>query len=116
MTLEETLERFRTAANAMARGDADGVKAVYSHADDVTLANPFGQAVRGWADVAAALDYVSARFSDGQVMEFNTIARYETAGLVTFLIAGANGTIGSMARVAPSTGDRGSLRWSHAAV
>ena len=35
----------------------------------MTLANPFGHAVRGWADVGATLDYVSSRFSDGEVTE-----------------------------------------------
>lgn len=85
MTLEETLEEFRSAANAMARGDPGGVKALYSRADDVTLANPFGHAVRGWAEVAAALEYVSSRFSEGEVTEFNNIARYEGVDLVTFL-------------------------------
>jgi hypothetical protein len=39
----------------------------------------------GWADVAAALDYVSSRFSDGEVTVINNIARYETADLATFL-------------------------------
>jgi ketosteroid isomerase-like protein len=85
VTLDETLERFRGAANAMARGDAEAVKGLYSHADDVTLANPFGHAVKGWADVAAALDYVAGRFPDGEVTEFRNIARYEAADLATFL-------------------------------
>ncbi len=85
MTLDEALERFHAAATGMARGDPEGVKALYSRADDVTLANPFGHAVRGWPEVAAALDYVSSRFSDGEVTEFRNIARYEAADLVTFL-------------------------------
>ena len=58
---------------------------MYSGADGVTLANPFGHAVRGGADVEAALDYVSSRFGNGEVTEFNTLARYETADLVTLL-------------------------------
>ena len=69
----------------MAQGNAEPVKSLYSRADDVTLANPFGHAVRGWDQVAAALDFVSSRFSDGEVTAFNNIARYETADLVTFL-------------------------------
>ena len=80
-----TLERFQVAANAMARGDPEAVKAIYPESDDVTIANPFGHAVRGRADVEEALDYVSSRFSDGEVTEFNTIARYEFADLATFL-------------------------------
>ncbi len=85
MTLDDALKKFRAAANGMARGNPDLVKAMYSRADDVTLANPFGHAVRGTVDVEAALDYVSARFSDGEVTEFNNIARYETGDLATFL-------------------------------
>jgi ketosteroid isomerase-like protein len=85
MSLDETLERSRAAANAMARGDANGVKAAYAHADDVTLANPFGHTVRGWDEVEAALDFVSSRFSGAEVTEFNNIARYETESLATFL-------------------------------
>lgn len=85
MSLDETLERFRAAANAMARGNPEEVKAMYSGADDVTLANPFGHAVRGTVDVEAALGYVSSRFSGSDVTEFNNIARYETGDLATFL-------------------------------
>lgn len=85
MTLDETLERFRAAANAMARGDREEVKALYSGADDVTLANPFGHVVRGSVDVEAALEYVSSRFSGGEVTEFNNIARYESGDLATLL-------------------------------
>lgn len=51
----------------------------------MTLANPFGPALRGWANVSAALDYASSRFSDSGVTEIKTIARYEAPGLATFL-------------------------------
>lgn len=85
MTLDEALVSFRVAASAMARGDPEAVKAMYSESDDITLANPFGHAVRGRADVEAALDYVSARFSDGEVSAVDTIARYETDDLATLL-------------------------------
>jgi ketosteroid isomerase-like protein len=84
-SLDGTLDRFHEAANAMARGDPEGVKALYSRADDITLANPFGHAVRGWTDVSAALDYVASRFSDGAVTDFRTLARYETSDLATLI-------------------------------
>jgi ketosteroid isomerase-like protein len=69
----------------MAQGDSSKVKALYSRADDVTLANPFGHAVQGWDDVAAALDYVAATFSEGEVTEFRNLARYEAPGPATLL-------------------------------
>jgi hypothetical protein len=64
MTLDELRTQFTAAATAFAQGDPEPVKRLYSQADDVSLANPFGPAVRGWADVSAALDFASSRFRD----------------------------------------------------
>ena len=83
--LEKQIERFEDAARRFSRGDPEGVKALYSRAADVTLANPFGPAVKGWDEVSAALDFASSRFSDGDVGDFRTIAAYESADLVTVL-------------------------------
>jgi ketosteroid isomerase-like protein len=83
--LDSLMERFEDAAREFARGDPEGVKALYSNADDVTLANPFGPAVKGWREVSAALDFASSRFSDGDVGDFQTIAAYEDGDLVTVL-------------------------------
>lgn len=40
--LDEVVKEFRRAAWEFAKGNPEPVKALYSHADDVTLANPFG--------------------------------------------------------------------------
>lgn len=85
VTLAEVIEQFQAAATAFAQGDPEPVKALFSHAEDVTLANPFGPAVRGWDKVSAALDYASSRFSDGHVSEFNNVASYLGAELATYL-------------------------------
>lgn len=50
------------------------MKALYSHQDDVTLANPFGPPVRGRADVADRLDYAASRFRDGRPVGFQNLA------------------------------------------
>jgi ketosteroid isomerase-like protein len=85
MTLDELRTQFTAAATAFARGDPEPVKRLYSQADDVSLANPFGPAVRGWADVSAALDFASSRFRDGRVGEIDNIANYATPDLATYL-------------------------------
>jgi hypothetical protein len=41
MDLETSVDRYHDAADALARGQPEGVKAIYSHRDDVTVANPF---------------------------------------------------------------------------
>ena len=79
------VEQYHRAVDAFSRGDPEPVKAVFSHRDDVTLANPFGPAVRGWTQVSAALDFASSRFRDGEVAGFEQLARYVTADLATLL-------------------------------
>jgi ketosteroid isomerase-like protein len=81
----EFLERYLEAARAFSHGEPDGIKALYAHTEDVTLANPFGPAVRGWDAVSQALDFASSRFSDGDVDPFEVIASYGNDDLVTFL-------------------------------
>jgi ketosteroid isomerase-like protein len=79
------IERYQAAARSFSRGDPEPVKALYSHQEDVTLANPFGPAVRGWGKVSAALDFASSRFSEGGVEDFEIIASYRSGDLVTML-------------------------------
>jgi ketosteroid isomerase-like protein len=85
MSLDELLDRYHRAADAFSRGDPDQVKDLYSEADDVTLANPFGPARRGREAVIAALEYASSRMSDGRVVGCDELARYPSDELVTIL-------------------------------
>lgn len=81
MDLDSTASSFWAAANAFAKGDPEPVKAMYAHTDDVVLANPFGPAVVGWPAVAAALDYASSRFRDGEVTAFEPLTRFVAGDL-----------------------------------
>jgi ketosteroid isomerase-like protein len=85
MSLDELLDRYHRAADAFSRGDPDPVKELYSEADDVTLANPFGPARRGREAVMAALDYASSRMSAGRVVGFDEVARYTSDELASIL-------------------------------
>jgi hypothetical protein len=60
MSLDELVDRYHRAADAFSRGDPGPVKDLYSEADDVTLANPFGPARRGAQQVMDALDFALA--------------------------------------------------------
>ena len=81
--LDQVVEQYHTALDVFVRGEPDQLKAMFSRADDVVLANPFGPAVRGWDDASAALDYASSRFSDGEASDFDRRASYVTADLAT---------------------------------
>lgn len=83
MDLDEVIRRYHTAADEFSRGDPAPVKAIFSHRENVTLANPFGPALRGWERVSEALDQASSRFRDGKVTGIETIAEYRGAELAT---------------------------------
>src|SRR5215218_1271746 len=50
--LDEVLEQFKLAGNEFMKGNPKPVQELFSHRDDVTLANPFGPPARGWEQVA----------------------------------------------------------------
>lgn len=83
MDLEQTLEAQRDAMKAIAKGDPEPTKALYSDADDVTLANPWGPAVRGRAAVDEMLDFVGTRFRDGVLDGFERLAAYVDTNIAT---------------------------------
>ena len=85
MDFGQVVEHYHAAADEFSRGDPQPVKMLFSHRDDVTLANPFGPAVSGWKRVSEALDFASSRFRDGQVTSFETLAKYESSDLATIL-------------------------------
>jgi ketosteroid isomerase-like protein len=57
---------FLTAMDAAQNGRAAPYKALWSRADDVTLAGGLGGRIeKGWADVERRLDWVATQFSKG---------------------------------------------------
>jgi hypothetical protein len=45
--LDQVLERWHPASDEFLKGDPEPVKKLWSHREDVTLANPYGPPVRG---------------------------------------------------------------------
>ena len=85
MDLDEAIEQYHAALDQFAKGNPEGVKGMFSHQEDVTLANPFGPAVLGWRQVSDALDFASSRFRDGEFADVESLARYVTADLASIL-------------------------------
>lgn len=60
------LTRYDAAQVEFHNGRPDAVKALWSHADDVTLAGGAGGAIeKGWKNVGPRLDWASAQYSKG---------------------------------------------------
>ena len=78
---DEVLEQYHLALDEIMKGSADGYKRVYSHQDDVTLANPFGPPARGWDEVAPTLERAASHYRDGEATGFENVAKYITPDL-----------------------------------
>lgn len=52
-------QQYASAQDAFQRGDAEPIKALWSHADDVTLMGALGGHERGWAAIGSRLSLVA---------------------------------------------------------
>src|ERR671916_147264 len=73
--LDAVLEQFKQAGQEFVKGTPEPVQELFSHREDVTLANPFGPPARGWEQVAAAQERGASVFKDGEIYDFETIAK-----------------------------------------
>jgi hypothetical protein len=46
--VDELIEQYHQALDEFVKGNPEPLKMLYSHREDVSLANPFGPPVRGW--------------------------------------------------------------------
>lgn len=76
MELEQFVSQCELAWQVFVTGDPAPAKALFSRRDDVTLANPWGPAVTGWAEVSSTLEAAAARFRNGQLSAFDVLSRF----------------------------------------
>jgi ketosteroid isomerase-like protein len=50
---------------SLSRGDAEPLKSMWSHRDDVTIFGGWGAYEQGWAAVEPRLDWAASRYSEG---------------------------------------------------
>lgn len=68
------MDEYHRAGLEITNGHPDVYKQLYSHRDDVTLANPFGPPARGWSNVSATLDGAAKNYRDGEVVGFENVS------------------------------------------
>jgi ketosteroid isomerase-like protein len=78
---DEVIEQSHLALGEIVKGNPEPLKMVYSHLEDVTLANPFGPPVRGWEQAAATVERAASNYRDGEVVGFENVAKYVTPEL-----------------------------------
>jgi ketosteroid isomerase-like protein len=75
------IEESHLAWGEFVKGDPEPAKNLFSHRDDVTLANPFGPVVRGWKQVAETMERAASLYRDGEAVNFETVSKHATPDL-----------------------------------
>jgi ketosteroid isomerase-like protein len=100
--LDEVLEQFHLALDEFVKGNPEPVKKLFSHREDVTLANPLGPPARGWEQVAATIERAASNIRDGEIVGFETVAKYVTSELAyTVWLERVKAKVGGREDIAP---------------
>jgi ketosteroid isomerase-like protein len=79
--LDGVLERCRQALREFVKGNPEPMQGMFSHQEDVTLANPIAPPARGWDEVAQAMEHAASNLREGEITSFETVARRDTPEL-----------------------------------
>ena len=81
LRVNELIEKYHLALGEFMKGDPEPAKRLWSHREDVSLANPQGSVARGWDEVAEAMDRAASSRREGKFVGSEIVARYVIAGL-----------------------------------
>ena len=99
--LDQVIEQYDMALDEFMRGNPEPVKEIFSHREDVTLANPFFPVGHGWEQVAQRLERAASNFSDGEA-SFEIVEKYVTPELAYLVrIERAKAKVGGSEELAP---------------
>jgi ketosteroid isomerase-like protein len=79
--LDQVIERCQLALGEFVKGDPEPMKEMFSHREDVSLANPLGPPARGWGEVADTMDRAASNLRDGAMVAFEDVVKYVTPEL-----------------------------------
>jgi ketosteroid isomerase-like protein len=100
--VDELIEQYYRAQREFLRGKPDSVKDLFSHTEDVTLANPYGPPVRGWDEVSKSIEHAASLRSEGTFVEWQIVAKYVSAELAYVVqIEQAEAKIGAREEITP---------------
>jgi len=78
---DQVIEQSHAAWRSFVNGDPEPAKALFSQRDDVSLGNPFGPFVRGWAEAAQTMERAAALYRDGEVLGFELVSKFGSGDL-----------------------------------
>ena len=102
--VDELIERYQLALDEFMKGDPKPVQALFSHREDVTLANPLGPPAHGWDEVGATIEHAASQFRDGRLVGVEIVEKHATPEFAyTVWLEHAEGKAGGREDIAPVT-------------
>ena len=102
--VDQLIDQYQQALDEFMKGDPEPVKELFSHREDVTLANPLGPPAHGWDEVAATIEHAASQFRDGRLVGVEIVEKRVTPEFAyTLWLEHAEGKVGGMEDVAPAT-------------
>ena len=100
--VDEVVEQYHLALDEFVKGNLAPAKKLFSHREDVTLANPFGPPVRGWEQVAKVSEHAASQVRDGEFVSAEIIEKKVTPELAYVVeIEQAKAKIGGSEDITP---------------
>jgi N-acyl-D-aspartate/D-glutamate deacylase len=97
------IERCQQALREFVKGNPEPMQKMFSHREDVTLANPIAPPARGWNEVAHTMERAASNLREGEIVGFEPVARRVTPELAYVVwIERGRGKIGRGKRSCPS--------------
>jgi len=79
--VDKLIKQFHLARAEIVKGNPEPMKKLWSHRDDVSLANPYSPPVRGWEQVAEVMDHGVSRYRDGYATGVEIVSKHVTPEL-----------------------------------
>lgn len=102
--VDELIERYQLGLDEFMKGNPEPVKELFSHREDVTLANPLGPPAHGWEQVSATIEHAASQFRDGRFVGVEIIEKHVTSEFAyTLWLEHEEGKVGRRGDISPST-------------
>jgi ketosteroid isomerase-like protein len=79
--VDRLIEHYQLAFHEFVKGNPEPAKQLFSHREDVTLANPLGPPARGWEQVTKTIEHAASNIRDGEISGFDVIWKLATPEL-----------------------------------
>jgi ketosteroid isomerase-like protein len=100
--VDQLIEQYHLESNEFLKGNPEPVNKLWSHREDVTLANPFSPPAHGWDEVSKTTEQAASQIRDGQFVSAEIIEKNVTPELAYVVeIEQAKAKIGGSEEITP---------------